>query len=462
MLLAAVAIPSIAMPSIAHAQETVAPPTVYVPAQPAPAPAPVQVQRPQIVAPEPQTVNGSRTPVAPGVLEQAREEDRQRAAERRAAARETARAQAAQSARTASVSPARTASVTPARADAAPAPQPAPQTQSVPAASVPPATEPAPVAAPPVAQAPAAPIAPPVQTGGNGTLWLILAGLGGLAALVAGLALLRRRRDDDAIWQDAEAEAGPARAPQAAAPAVTDHDIVFVPERAETDPVTHRTPAREDPVAAAPMFFARPMADERPDAQGHASLETPHLTAPDPEDIDAVLGGAAPRGDRPQLELAMRPMRAGTNRDGAIVEFELTVVNAGGVPADDVRIGAFMLSGKPGQQSEIERMLIHPPADAVVDAERIEPGDGTRLDAAATLPRDDLHVTGDGDHEGFVPVLIADARYRLPDGSEGRTAAAFSVGRVNGGEALVPFELRDDTALFDDIEARLESVPAKV
>ncbi|HSX56125.1 MAG TPA: hypothetical protein VLG14_12555, partial [Sphingomonas sp.] len=192
------------------------------------------------------------------------------------------------------------------------------------------------------------------------------------------------------------------------------------------------------------------------------ALENAEFVAPDAEDINAVLGGAKPQGGRPQLELAMRPTRAGMSRRGAMVEFELTVANAGGAPAEDVRIGAFMLGESAASSTEIERLLMHPPADQVMPAERIAPGDGTRLNAAVTLPRELVDaVTHDGD-DGFTPVLVADARYRLPDGSEGRTAAAFTIGRINGGEHLVPIALHDDPAMYADIEARLHSVPAKV
>jgi len=58
--------------------------------------------------------------------------------------------------------------------------------------------------------------------------------------------------------------------------------------------------------------------------------------------------------------------------------------------------------------------------------------------------------------------VLADARYRLPDGSEGRTAAAFTIGRVDGGDVLMPIAVEDEPAMYADIEARLHSVPAKV
>ena len=60
---------------------------------------------------------------------------------------------------------------------------------------------------------------------------------------------------------------------------------------------------------------------------------------------------------RPELELAMRPVRAGVSGDDARVEFELTVDNRGPVAAEDVRITTWMLAAG---SSEAESALIVP------------------------------------------------------------------------------------------------------
>lgn len=410
---------AVALPSTAYAQDTVTPPVVLAPTTPAPAP---------VAAPAPaaQSAPGeSRTTIAPGVVEQAQQEARERAATQRA---ERPAQRSVSAAR-------RTAPVAAAPVAAAPAPAAEP---AAPVAATPAETAPAPVA--PAETATTTQTATTEQPASEGgTLWLVLAGLGVIAAAIAAFLLLRRRREEEVYEEYDEVE------PVAAAPMA--------------EPVPY-----VEPMAAAPAFIDRPAAHQpQHEPEVHAALENATLTAPDADDIDAVLGGAAPQGDRPQLELAMRPIRAGVNRDEGVVEFELTVANAGGVQAEDVRIGAFMLSGWAGEAAAIERLLIDPPADALVETDAIAPGGGARIDAAVTLPRDDLHFADDGEgHEGFTPVVLADARYRLPDGSEGRTAAAFTIGRVNGGEALVPIALDDESAMYADIEARLHSVPAKV
>lgn len=424
-----------ALPATALAQETVTPPTVLVPTTPAPAPAPQPVTPPPVQAPVAQTPPSgeSRTTIAPGVIEQAQQEARERAAARRAEA------------------PARPtrAVETPQRAAPVAAPAAAPETapETAPAAPTPaePVAQTAPPLADPVTDTAPAPVA--AAPDGDGTMWLILAALGGVAALIAGAMLLRRRRADDPYIAEEVAVAAP---------------VEPVAERRMPDPVIERPVA--DPVAAAPAFIA-PVAKAKPVTPKHdeakPALENAELSDADPADVAAMLGGAKPTGVRPQLELAMRPIRAGMSRRGASVGFELTVANAGGVPAKDVRIGAFMLGEHSAQQSEIERMLINPPKDAIIDAETIAPGDGTTLEAMLTMPRDAVDAIA-GDDDGFTPVLVADARYRLPDGREGRTAAAFRIGRSNGGTQLEPIAIQDDPSMYADIEAELVGVPAKV
>lgn len=434
----AVLLAAAALPATALAQEVVTPPPVLVPSQQAPAPA-AQA-----------TPGESRTRIAPGVAEAAEQEARERAAAAR-----TERAAERPQPRVARPAPRAEAPARPAAA-AVPAPEPAAPVAVAPQAP-PPAevTPPSPVETAPPAETADAP--EPATEAGGGTLWLVLAAAGLAAAAIAAFLLLRRRREDE-VYEAYQTE------PVAVEPE---------PVREPVASVVAPQPRVADPVAAAPIFVAPrhepeidPVGTQAPFApagdEPQPSLENAELVVPDAADINAVLGGAKPQGARPQLELAMRPTRAGMSRRGAMVEFELTVANAGGASAEDVRIGAFMLGGSAAAPTEIERLLMHPPADQIVPAERIEPGDGTRLNAAVTLPREQVDAATQGSGDGFTPVLVADARYRLPDGREGRTAAAFTIGRINGGEQLVPIAVQDDPAMYADIEARLHSVPAKV
>ena len=59
------------------------------------------------------------------------------------------------------------------------------------------------------------------------------------------------------------------------------------------------------------------------------------------------------------------------------------------------------------------------------------------------------------------PVVVADARYRLPDGGEGRTSASFAVG-VPDGEELAHFGIDNPSGLHEDVVARPLGEPERV
>lgn len=173
------------------------------------------------------------------------------------------------------------------------------------------------------------------------------------------------------------------------------------------------------------------------------------------EDLAGIVNGKPPVEHRPWLEFGLRPIRAGTSGDEARVEIELTVGNAGDTAARDVRIAAFML--RSGKNGEMERMLIDPPADAMVSSASIEPGGGTRVDATLVLPTEALP-----DPQSYRPVVVADARYRLPDGGEGRTTAAFELGLTGpDGEGFRPIAL-DKAGMSESVAAHLHGIPAHV
>jgi hypothetical protein len=58
-------------------------------------------------------------------------------------------------------------------------------------------------------------------------------------------------------------------------------------------------------------------------------------------------------------------------------------------------------------------------------------------------------------------VVVADARYTLPDGSEGRTHAAFEIGRSEEG-GIAPFPIDRSSGLIENVEARLHGEPERV
>ncbi|MEA3052360.1 MAG: hypothetical protein QOG72_1263 [Sphingomonadales bacterium] len=160
---------------------------------------------------------------------------------------------------------------------------------------------------------------------------------------------------------------------------------------------------------------------------------------------------AVPAG-RPELELAMRPVRAGVSGNDARVEFELTVDNRGPVAAEDVRISTWMLAAG---SSEAESALIVPRDHADTPPVTIGAGQTRTLEASVALP------TAEVEGDSVLPVVVADARYRLPDGSEGRTSASFAVG-VPDGEELAHFGIDNPSGLHEGVIAKPLGEPERV
>ncbi|HEX8365785.1 MAG TPA: LPXTG cell wall anchor domain-containing protein [Allosphingosinicella sp.] len=146
---------------------------------------------------------------------------------------------------------------------------------------------------------------------------------------------------------------------------------------------------------------------------------------------------------RPELELDLRPRRAGVTGDEAVVEFELDVANRGSAVARDVRVSTWMIPA--GSETEMERALIErPEGDALAE---IEAGSGESIARSVTL--DTRGVASDA----VLPVVVAEARYTLPDGTEARTSTSYAVG-VPDGEELAHFAIDNPSGLHDEVVAK--------
>jgi MYXO-CTERM domain-containing protein len=332
---------------------------------------------------------------------------------------------------------------TPAPAPVRAAPAPAP----VAVAPVPAPAEvtPAPIAQPPAEAAAPAPIAPEATTQSStvtesAPLWPWALGALLLIAAIGFFVMRRRRANAEEAYYDepyVETEA-------ATAAPIRNEPAAFAPDPEPQFP-------RTAPLAAAPLVAAAAFSDE----PAPVAAEEATLAKPEAEEVASLTEGTAPVADRPWLEFSLRPVRAGTNVDEALVEIELTVGNSGSVAARNVRISTFMFASGPAGDGDMERMLVERGEDGVPPV-TIQPGEGTRVDATLALSKADLIESTNG---SILPVVVADARYTLPDGSEGRTSASFTIGvSEEGGPAMSPIVLTE-RAMHDDVEARLHGVP---
>jgi hypothetical protein len=149
----------------------------------------------------------------------------------------------------------------------------------------------------------------------------------------------------------------------------------------------------------------------------------------------------------PAIALSMRPLRAGIDETGARVEFELVVDNRGSAPALDVRVATCMLAAgaADAESALIDQAADTPPLDIPAGASRT-------VEAQVAMPRADIPGNG------LLPVVVADASYRLPDGSRGRVSARFAVG-VPDGEELARFDGEHPSGLHEGVVAQTLGEP---
>jgi hypothetical protein len=157
----------------------------------------------------------------------------------------------------------------------------------------------------------------------------------------------------------------------------------------------------------------------------------------------AVAEPLAVANDRPQIELGLRPIRAGADNGQARVDYEVIVENAGALDARDVTVTSWLLGA---DSSEAETAMIE-------NHVHVAAGDVATVAGTASVDTDRL---------AFTPVVATDARYTLPDGTQGHIAARFAVG-VDGGEPgrITPIVL-DREELREDLGARLEGEVERV
>lgn len=176
---------------------------------------------------------------------------------------------------------------------------------------------------------------------------------------------------------------------------------------------SYATPV-EEAVVAEPAYVA-------PAAVAPAYVEPVY---PDP--MPAAPAVAADDTDRPWIDIGLRPIRA--EAEGAL-QVEVTVSNSGEREANDVRISTWMLSGS--QSSDAEQALIDARSNAQIATVTVARGEDRSVDTAVNFPA-----------EAGTPILVAEARYPLPRGGEGRIAATFEI-EVNGAPENVEARLHD-------------------
>jgi hypothetical protein len=403
--------------------------------QPAPE---VQQPAPETPQPQPEAVTPAPTP------EPTPQPEAETAATPPAAAARPARRAPARPAARAAARPAPRAVVRAPAAVAAPAPAAEAAPAAEPAAGVPGAVEQLPAA--PSGETDVVPTAPaPVDQNEASILPWVIGGLL-LAGALAFFLLRRRRRADDDVYEESYHEAPVHHEPVAETPLAAAPVYEPTPEPVihhEPAPVFQPEPVRSTIVSTAVPAFTGASAFTAPVIATAATPPARPEPIAEPVEAIAPVAAAAPQG-RPQIDFSMRPVRAGVQGTDARVEFELSVDNNGAGAAEDVRVSTWLLASG---ATEAERALIAPGDHADTPPVTIPAGETRTMQAAVGLS------TADVDGDAVLPVVVADARYRLPDGSQGHTTARFAVG-VPDGEELAHFAIDNPSGLHEGVVAR--------
>ena len=142
--------------------------------------------------------------------------------------------------------------------------------------------------------------------------------------------------------------------------------------------------------------------------------------------------------------------------DEAVIQFELELLNTGSVPARDVVVEVLPLNAGEDQDREIAAFFSREMGSAKgIDA--LAPLGRVSLRNEVRMPRAAIREYAVEGARVFVPVLAFTGAYRW-SGGEGRTSAAWLVGRrSNGSDKLGPLRLDQGPRLFNALgQKRLE------
>lgn len=155
-----------------------------------------------------------------------------------------------------------------------------------------------------------------------------------------------------------------------------------------------------------------------------------------------------------RLALTLRPLRAGLNLISATAECEVTVVNRGDGPVEDVRVVLELMSAREGQGDGLATFFAQPIACPAIPAFAIAPGEERRFRTVAALAHDAIHAFDAAGRPMFVPLLALSAHYRS-DGAARRVGQAFAIGVERSDSAkLGPFWLDTPPRLYNTVAAR--------
>lgn len=311
----------------------------------------------------------------------------------------------------------------------------APTASSIPAPSVP-AVETAPPLLPvPQQEQPVSTPIEAVPSGGQLSSalpvwwpWLLVAAVGGIA-----LALVLRQR----------------RKPAVAGPAETMFEGVSpsLREPAAPRPPTPPQPPNPAPTPPLPTGMVTTRLRQSPSPAQSQPSPTPPPT-PQP-----VAGGIVSRRLRGWVTIDVAVREILFSAEDAVLRVDLVIGNEGTGSARDIALEALAINAGDDQADGIEAFFARPAARVAAIAE-LGPHRDTVINHEIRVPRVAIRIYEAGGRALFVPVLLFNAAYRTAAG-EGRSSAAFLVGRHNPGSAkLAPLVLPEGAGRATGLDVR--------
>ena len=219
--------------------------------------------------------------------------------------------------------------------------------------------------------------------------------------------------------------------------------------RRSTSRAAPRPPA---PPAEPPQFLSRPAgAPLTPRSDIPAGTLTAFRAAP-PAGRGTLTAFSRPA---PQLGIELQPIRAGLAEDTGFCEFQFAILNQSDQAVTDMLVSAWMLTASAEQDERILAHLNEPVDPAQHSRYSLRPQEHREHRAAMGAPLDQLSVVEAAGRRFFAPIILVDARYRAEGGGQGRSSAAFMVGRPNPTTGkLLPLYVDRGSLVVEGLTAR--------
>ena len=167
---------------------------------------------------------------------------------------------------------------------------------------------------------------------------------------------------------------------------------------------------------------------------------------------------AAP-ASRAQIEIAMRPIRAGTNLTSGAVDYEITLRNTGHVVATDVRVDIRLMNASADQDAMLGALFAQDIVKSLVARFDLPVGQEISLGGMAMIPHEGIVPLAISGRNFFVPVFSVNILYRWGDSGHGQTAAAWVIGiERDTGTKMAPFRLDTGPRMYDAVGRRAQGL----